>query len=76
MSRAMELLRSTWPGLEKSDVNVFVAWANAKLLPNMDYFVDKLSAYPRTGSFDKRQLMYGEALPAACSSPTLGGRAC
>lgn len=60
MSRAMELLRSTWPGFDPADRDAFVAWANAKLVPNMDYFIDKLSAYPRQGNFDKRKLMYGE----------------
>ncbi|KAI8474482.1 MAG: hypothetical protein J3K34DRAFT_518210 [Monoraphidium minutum] len=58
LSRAMELLRSTWPAFDPSDLDAFVSWAHAKLVPNMDYFVDTLSAYPRQG-YDKRKLLYG-----------------
>lgn len=57
MARAMELLRATWPGLTYSDVTGFVDWVNARLMPNMEYFTDVLSAYPR--GFDKTKLMYG-----------------
>lgn len=59
MARAMELLRSAWPGLPKADVDAFVRWVDAKLMPNVDHFVDVLSAYPRAPSFDRRTLTLG-----------------
>jgi hypothetical protein len=40
------VLRATWPGFRREDLDAFVAWANARLMPNVDYFVDVLSAYP------------------------------
>jgi hypothetical protein len=59
MARAAELLRATWPeGYTAADADRFVGWAKSVLLPNVDYFVDKLSAYPQ--GFDKAKLMYGE----------------
>ena len=57
MARAMELLRATWPGLQRADVDGWVGWARARLLPNIDYFVNVLSAYPP--GFDTRKLLYG-----------------
>jgi len=58
MARSMEVLRSSWDGLRQPDLAAFVTWVNEKLMPNIDYFVDTLSAYPAT-NFDKRKLMYG-----------------
>jgi hypothetical protein len=57
MARAMELLRGAWDGLDPSDVGAFVAWAYAKLLPNVDYFAYTLSAHPP--SMDARKLNFG-----------------
>ncbi|GBF98901.1 hypothetical protein Rsub_11539 [Raphidocelis subcapitata] len=58
MARAAELLRATWPeGYTAADADTFVSWAKRVLLPNVNYFVDELSAYP--SGFDKTKLMYG-----------------
>jgi hypothetical protein len=43
MARALELLRATWPDLDPTAVDTFVAWANSALLPQMDYYVDTLN---------------------------------
>jgi hypothetical protein len=51
----MEVLRASWPGFRQSDLSAFVAWANARLMPNVDYFAYVMSAYPK-GS-DTRKLM-------------------
>lgn len=58
MARALELLRATWPSLPPGDVTEWVTWARARLLPNIDFFVNVLSAHPP--GMDKRLLMYGE----------------
>lgn len=58
MARALELLRAAWPGLAAGDIAEWASWARARLLPNIDFFVNVLSAYPP--GMDKRLLMYGE----------------
>ncbi|KAI8464660.1 MAG: chondroitin AC/alginate lyase [Monoraphidium minutum] len=43
MARTMQLLRATWPGFHQSDLDKFVGWVDAVLMPQMDYYVDGLN---------------------------------
>jgi hypothetical protein len=60
MARALDLLRATWPGYRKEHLDAFVAWSNKALMPQMDYYLDKLNPGLLAGpEAARRTLTYG-----------------
>lgn len=43
MARAVDVLQATWPGFQRGHLDTFLNWAYRILLPQMDYYVDKLN---------------------------------
>ena len=40
MARAVDVLRATWPGFDRSTLDGFLWWANTVLMPQMDFYID------------------------------------
>lgn len=40
MTRAMDVLRATYPGLQQWEVDTYLNWVKSTLMPQMDYYID------------------------------------